>query len=139
MGDTNKDAHAKASSDALRKRQFAIHIFCNTREGDKRDGYTVLIHKGKHKGSRRTAIEKNVWNKKVPILFQKNAWVDTDIAKELATDFAEYKHKKHGDLWVVMSLDNLSAHIADDVKNICRWTYILTLFSFTDYRIFAAN
>ena len=48
-----------------------MHIFCNAGEGDKRDGYTMLICKGKHKRGRHTAIEKNAWNKKVPVLFQK--------------------------------------------------------------------
>ena len=48
-----------------------MHIFCNAGEGDKRDGYTMLICKGKYKRGRHTAIEKNAWNKKVPVLFQK--------------------------------------------------------------------
>ena len=107
--------HVKAPSDALRKRQFTMHIFCNAGEGGERDGYTELMCKGKQKG-RRTAIEKNAWNKKIPVLFQKNAWVDADIAKELAADFVQHERKKHGDLWVVVSLDNLSVHVADDVK-----------------------
>ena len=48
-----------------------MRVFCNTGEGNKRDGYTVLICKGKYKGGRYTVIKKNVWNKKVPVLFQK--------------------------------------------------------------------
>ena len=106
-----------------------MRIFCNSRKGNKRDGYTVLICEGKHKGGGRcTAIEKNIWSKKVPVLFQKNAWVDTGIAKELATDFAEHKRKKHGDLRVVMSLDNLAAHIADDAKKIFADGYAFLLY-----------
>ena len=61
-------------------------------------------------------------------IISKNTWVDTDIAKELATDFAEHKCKKHGDLWVVMSLDNLSAHIADDVKKIFADGHVFLLY-----------
>ena len=63
--------HAKAPSDALRKRQFTMRIFYNTGKDDKRNGYTMLICKGKHKGDRHTMIEKNAWNKKVSVLFQK--------------------------------------------------------------------
>ena len=57
----------KAPSDALRKRQFTMHVFCNAGESEERDGYTELICKGKN--GRRTAIEKNAWNKKVPVKF----------------------------------------------------------------------
>jgi len=128
MDDEDKGAHVKAPSDALRKRQFTMHVICNAGEGDERYGYTALTCKGKHKGGRRTAIEKNAWNKKIPVLFQKNAWVDADIAKELAADFVQHKRKKHGDLWVVMSLDNLSAHVADDVKKTFADGHVFLLF-----------
>ena len=71
--DKDKDAHVKAPGDALRKRQFTMHVICNAWEGEERDGYTVLTCKGKQKG-RRAAIEKYVWNKKIPALFQKTPW-----------------------------------------------------------------
>ena len=50
----------------------------------------VLTHKGSPK-CRYTKIEKNTWNKKVSVKFQKSAWVDTGIANKLATYFVEYK------------------------------------------------
>ena len=65
-----------------------------------RDRYTVLISKGGTKG-RYTAIEKNIQNKKVFIKFQKNAYVITDITKELAADFIKYKNKKYGKLQII--------------------------------------
>ena len=49
---------------------------------------------------------------------QKNAWVDADVAKELAADFAEHKRKEYGDFRAALALDNLSAHAHDDVKKI---------------------
>ena len=49
-----------------------MHLFINASEGDKRDGYTILIAKGKF-NSRRKTIEKNAWNKKIKMLFQTNA------------------------------------------------------------------
>ena len=41
----DKDVRIKAPSDALRKRQFAMHVFCNAGEGDERGGCTALMCK----------------------------------------------------------------------------------------------
>ena len=30
----------------------------------------------------------------------------------------QHKQQTHGDLWVVLTLDNLSAHVAEDVKKL---------------------
>ena len=80
--ENDKDVNMSAPSDALRKRQFTMHVICNAREKvDDRDGCTVLICKGSAKG-RRAAIEKNGWNKKVAVTFQKNAWVDAAVAEK---------------------------------------------------------
>ena len=54
----DKNTHIKALSEALQKRQAAMHLFMNAGAGDKRDGCTVLIAKGKFNGKRK-AIEKN--------------------------------------------------------------------------------
>ena len=40
------------------------------------------------------------------------------VAKELATEFVQHKQQKHGDLWVVLTLDNLSVHVAEHSKKI---------------------
>ena len=44
--------------------------------------------------------------------------METDVVKELAVDFAGHKRKKYRNLWVELALDNLSAHVADDVNKI---------------------
>ena len=93
-----------------------MHVICNAGENvDDRDGDTVLICKRSAKG-RRNASEKNGWNKKVAVKFQKNAWVDTAIAEEIAADFVQHVKEKHGDALIVLSLDNMSAHFSETVK-----------------------
>ena len=95
-----------------------MHTICNAGERvDGRIGHTVLICKGSSKG-RRIAIEKNGWNKKVSVKFQKSAWVETTVAEEIATDFVQNKKDEHGDALVVLALHNLSAHVAESVKKI---------------------
>ena len=113
----DKNMHIKAPSEALRKRQATMHLFMNAGAGDKRDGYTVLIAKGKFNG-RRKIIEKNAWNKKVKMLFQINAWVDTEVMVQIAKDFVEHVRRVHGDLWVLLFCDNLNAHLNPEVKRI---------------------
>ena len=114
--ENDKDVHISASSDALRKRQFTMRIVCNAGENvDDRDGHTVLIWKGSA-NDRRTTIEKNGWNKKVAVKFQKNTWVDTAVAEEIAADFVQHVKEKHGDALIVLSLDNMSAHFSETVK-----------------------
>ena len=53
-----------------------------------------MTRKGSHKG-RRAAIKKRL-EQKDTVKFQKNAWVDTDVAKELAVDFVEREREKIG-------------------------------------------
>ena len=48
--------------------------------------------------------------------FQKNAWVDSEITIALAKDFAQRTRIKHGDFWVLLNLDNISAHCNAEVK-----------------------
>ena len=83
-----------------------------------------MICKGSPKGSR-TAIEKKGWNKKAPVKFQKSVWVHTVVAEEIAVEFVQHKKEKGGDKWVVLSLDNFSAHVAESVKNIFADGHIL--------------
>ena len=64
-------------------------------------------------------VEKLVWDERVPMCFQKNAWVDSEVACALAKDFVRRARIKHGDFWVLLCLDNLSAHCNAEVKRIC--------------------
>ena len=41
----------------LHERQFAIYLFANASEDDKRDRYTVLILKGTFDGRRKTIVK----------------------------------------------------------------------------------
>ena len=36
--------------------------------------------------------------------------------KELTADLVRHKKEKYGDLWLVLSLDSLSTHVADEAK-----------------------
>ena len=49
----DKNVHVAAPSEALRKRQFTMHIIMNASSGKKRHGYTSLIYKGSEKGRRK--------------------------------------------------------------------------------------
>ena len=93
--DSDVNVHIKDPSEALRKRQFTMHLFVNAGEGEKRDGCTCLICKGAIIGWRKT-IEKTAWNKKVKVLFQKNAWVDTGVMILIAKYFVAHVRSIHG-------------------------------------------
>ena len=48
----------------------------------------------------------------VDVFWQKKAWVDKFVMRDLATRFVEKKNAKHGeDVWVLLFCDNLSAHL----------------------------
>lgn len=94
-----------------------MHIFMSAGKGDKRDRCTALICKGSKKG-RRKAIEQLAWDKRVPMLFQKNAWVDAEVMIDLAIAFVEHVRPKHNGLWALLFCDNLVAHVSNVVKDI---------------------
>lgn len=50
------------------------------------------------------------------MLWQKNAWVDTTTMLEIARNFVEVKKNRLGDKWALMTLENLGAHCATEVK-----------------------
>ena len=52
------------------------------------------------------------------MIFQKNVWIDTTAMIEIAKKFIEVKKNKFGDIRVLMTLDNLTAHCAEDVKRV---------------------
>ena len=112
----DENVHVSAPKEALRKRQFIMHVFCNSGKGEDRDGYTALVCKGSPKG-RRTQIEKLAYNN-APMLFQKNAWVGAHEMKTLANDFINHIKERHNGLGVLLFCDNLAAHVSDEVKEI---------------------
>jgi hypothetical protein len=113
----------------LRKRHFTMHLFCNAGRGEKRGGYTVLIGRGKIlKGTRFSSAERATWSKKVPFLFQKNAWVDTVVMEDIAKGFVDYVKDKHNGKRVLVFCDNLSSHLADSVKTIFRKGNVILCF-----------
>ena len=116
-GDDN-DVHIAAQSDGLRKRQFTMHIYINAGRGDFADGYVELICRGKvMHGTRFTLAERQAWNPAVKMFFQPNAWMDINVMPESATRFNDHSRQRWGkDTKVLLTCDNLSAHVNPDVK-----------------------
>ena len=114
---SDSDVHIKCPGEALRKGQFTMHVVNNAGNGARRAGWVDLVCKGTGKRVRQT--EKELWDARVSVYFQKNAWVDTEVMKQLATKFVNFKTEKYGpDTWVLLYCNNLRAHLADDVKKI---------------------
>ena len=85
--ENDQNAHMSAPIEALRKRQFAMRVFCNAGMGEDRGGCAALVRKGSPKGWR-TQSEKLAYDHSAPMLFQKNAWTDAPAMMELAKNFA---------------------------------------------------
>ena len=58
---------------------------------------------------------------------EKNAWVDGTVMKKLADNFMQEKQEQHGDDWVILYVNNLSAHLLPEVKQIFGDGYVLLL------------
>ena len=116
-GDDN-DVHIAAQSDGLRKRQFTMHIYINAGRGDFADGYVELICRGKvMHGTRFTLAERQAWNPAVKMFFQPNAWMDSEVMLESATRFNDHICQRWDEgTKVLLTCDNLSAHVNPDVK-----------------------
>ena len=94
-----------------------MDIMINIEEEDKKDGYITLICKGDFVDRRKT-VENLVWDERVSMYFQKNTWVNLEVACALAKDFVHRMRIKHGDFWFLLYLNNLSAHFNTEVKYI---------------------
>ena len=80
-----------------------MHLVFSTGEGADAYGWCYLVCKGK--GSRVKAGEKNLWNPDVKIFWQRKAWVNNDVMRELARRFVEHKNTGNGaDEWVIYSI-----------------------------------
>jgi DDE superfamily endonuclease./Tc5 transposase DNA-binding domain. len=105
----------KCPSEALKKRQFTMHVVVNAGRGEKKFGWVDLVAKGT--GKRIRAAETELCDQDVKFFWQANAWVDKTVMLELAEKFVTHKIEVHGlDTWVILICDNLRAHVDDDVK-----------------------
>jgi len=76
-----------------------------------------LICKGT--GTRIREAEKALWDERVSVYWQKNAWVDNAVMEELARRFVLRKIEKHSEeAWVIAFCDNLKAHVSETVRKI---------------------
>ena len=113
----DNNVHIRCPLEALRKRQFTIQVVVNAGKGDKRGGFVDIVYRGK--GLRITNAEKCQWDERVKVFWQKNAWVDKDVMREMANRFVTYKRERHGcEKWVDLFCDNLKAHLDEEVKGI---------------------
>jgi len=112
----DEDVHIRAPSDSLRKRQFTLHCVLNAGVGEKAHAWVELVCNGT--GTRISRAEKNAWNEDVEVFWQKKAWVDKYVMREIAEAFVRKKKMRHGDLWVLLFCDNLKAHLDAEVKRI---------------------
>ena len=123
---TDNNVHITCPSEALRKRQWTMHVVVNAGVGEAKAGWVDLISKGK--GARIKKEEVTRYHQDVDMFWQKNARVDTQVMIKLANKFVSFKKKKHGDDWIVLFCDNLSAHLAPEVKEIFGSNQVLLWF-----------
>ena len=112
----DNNVHITCHNEALRKRQWTMHIIVNAGEGDSRHAWVDLVSKGT--GTLIKQEEKARYHPSVDMFWQKNAWVDTPVMMKLATKFVAEKQRVHGDEWVLLFADNLCAHLNPEVKRI---------------------
>ena len=83
------DVNIKCSKESLRRRQFTMHLVFNAGEGEKGHGWYDLVCRGT--GTRINQGEKELWNDNVKMYWQKKAWVDNVVMRQLARRFVEHK------------------------------------------------
>ena len=113
----DNDVNIKCPKESLHKRQFTMHQIYNAGIGDKAHGWCDMVCRGT--GKRIPEAEKNLYDNDIHVFWQKKAWVDKVVMRELAKRFVREKIIKHGeDVWVIMFCDNLNAHLDEEVKQI---------------------
>ena len=94
-----------------------MNIFVNAGTGSNADGCVELVCKGKVLlGKRFSKLEWEAWSKDVPMLFQKNAWVDREVMAHSAQTFCDHVQKKWNGQKVLLFCDNLDAHVCSRTK-----------------------
>ena len=58
------------------------------------------------------------YDSRVSIHFQKSTWVITSTMTKLSEEFAHHAKDRHSGLGCVLFSENLSAHVADEAKDI---------------------
>ena len=122
----DKNIHITCPNEALRKRQWTMHVIVNAGEGDTRHAWVDLVSKGT--GTRIKAEEKARYSPQVEMFWQTNAWVDGQVMIKLAEKFVEEKIRRHGSEWIVLYADNLSAHLNTEVKRIFGEGHVLVIY-----------
>ena len=109
------DVNLKCPKESLRKRQFTMHLVFSAGSGNDSHGWCDLVCRGT--GRRISTGEKVLWDKNVQVFWQKKAWVDKFVMRNLAIRFVELKTLKHdANTWVILFCDNLSAHLDEEVR-----------------------
>ena len=123
--ETDCHVHVRGvGSEGLSKRQYTVHVFINA--GGTGNGYIDLICRGQ--GKRVSQVEKEAYNTKVNVRWQKKAWVDREVMIDIAKSFVLFKREKHGDDAVLLFADNLDAHCYQPVLDIFAEANILVWF-----------
>ena len=65
------------------------------REGDTVHGWCDLVCEGT--GKRGNVVAKELWDGNVDIFWQKKAWVNTEVMKQIARKFVRHKINVHGE------------------------------------------
>jgi len=115
--DDDAHPHINAPSEALRRCQFTMHVVTNAGVGEKAHGWVDFVCRGK--GTRVHVAEKEMWDDRVSVEWQQNAWVDNNMMERLAHGFLWRKIEKHGEeAWAIAFCDNLKAHVNEQVQDI---------------------
>ena len=103
-----------------------MYCVVNAGANDDRHAWVDLISKGT--GNLIKVEETSRYHPSVDMYWQKNAWVDGTIMVQLANKFVKEKKSRHGDEWVVLFADNLSAHLLPQVKEIFGSNQVLCVY-----------
>ena len=105
----------KCPLEYLQKHQFTIHLLFNAVSGDADYGWCGFVCKGNFKQI--NFGEKELFNYRVKVFWQKNYLVDSVFIRNLARRFVENKVAVHGeDVWLIIFCENISAHLYEEVK-----------------------
>lgn len=102
-------------SGALSKRQATLVLFAIP--GAKKQPRAALIFKGTGKGI--SQAERDAWDQRVDVYFQRNAWSDTPFAVEYANRTIKAAVPGHGKERFLLFSDNLKSHCSAEFKAAC--------------------
>ena len=85
----DNEIHMSAPSDALRKRQFNMHVLVNAGAVNNHQGTFGIFKKGTGKIISKT--EKNRWDARSKVFFQRKAFFDTPVMMNIVEIFVKHK------------------------------------------------